>query len=52
MQTSTAASFAATVQGCPVWLKSAARGTFLLLLIKSTAWLASSWLVFRGFGGL
>lgn len=52
MQTAIAASFAATVHGCPAWLKVAARATFLLLFLKSAAWLATSWLAFRGFGGL
>lgn len=49
MQTSIAAAFATTVQECPDWLKTGARATFLLLVVKGVAWLAASWLAFRGF---
>lgn len=52
MQTAITASFAASVQGCPTWLKNTARVAFLLCVIKSTVWLGASWLAFRGFGGL
>lgn len=52
MQTAIAASFAATVHGCPAWLKVAARAAFLLVFLKSAVWLAASWLTFRGFAGL
>ena len=47
-----AASFAARVQDCPTWLKSAARATFVLCVIKGTVWLAGSWLALRGLSGL
>lgn len=49
MQTSIAASFAATVQVCPPWLKNAATATFLFLFIKGVVWLAAWWLTLRGF---
>lgn len=52
MQAVVAASFAAKVQGCPDWLKNAARATFVLGVIKGTVWLAGSWLALRGFSGL
>ena len=48
MQTAIAASFAATTEACPDWLKGAARATFLFFFIKSVIWLAALWLAFRG----
>jgi hypothetical protein len=52
MQTSFAASVADTVQKYPVWVKGAARVTFLLVFIKGAVWVGASWLALRGFGGL
>lgn len=49
LQTSIAASVAATVEVCPAWLKNAAKATSLLLFLKGVVWLAASWLAFRGF---
>jgi hypothetical protein len=52
MQTLIAASVATKVQGCPAWLKSTARATFVLLVIKGSVALATAWLAMRGFEGL
>jgi hypothetical protein len=52
MQTMIAASFATKVQECPAWLKSAARATFVLVVIKGSVALATAWLAFRGFESL
>ena len=52
VQTLIAASCAATVQGCPGWLKSAARVILVLSIVKGAAWLVTSWLAFRGMGSL
>lgn len=52
MQTLAAVSFAAKVQACPSWVKSAARATLVLCVIKGAMWLGVSWLAFRGFNGL
>lgn len=48
MQALVAASFAATVQRCPAWLKDAARVAAVLCIVKGAAWLATFWLAFRG----
>lgn len=42
----------AAALGHSAWLKNAARVAFLLLFIKGAAWVAMSWLAFRGFNGL
>ena len=52
MQTMIAASFATRVQTCPTWVKSAARATFVFLIIKGSVMLATAWLAFRGFESL
>jgi hypothetical protein len=52
MQTMIAASFATKMQECPEWLKSAARATFVLVVIKGSVALATAWLAFRGFDSL
>lgn len=52
MQTLIAASFATRIQTCPGWVKSAARATFVLLVIKGSAAAATAWLALRGFEGL
>lgn len=49
MQTMIAASVASRIQHCPAWLKSAARATFALVVIKGSIVLATSWLAYRGF---
>lgn len=49
MQTMIAASFATKIETCPSWLKSAARATFVLLVIKGSVAAATAWLAFRGF---
>lgn len=52
MQAMIAASFATRIQECPTWVKSAARATFVLLVIKGSVALATAWLAFRGFESL
>lgn len=42
----------ASVTAGPAWLKNAARAAFLLLFVKGAAWVAMSWLAYRGFSGL
>ena len=49
MHTLIAASFATGFQACPTWVKSAARATFVFLVIKGSAMLAMAWLALRGF---
>ena len=49
MQTLIAASFANKIQGCPTWVKSAARMTFAFIVVKGSMVLATTWLAFRGF---
>ena len=49
MQTMIAASFANKIQDCPAWVKSFARATFVLVVIKGSVALATAWLAFRGF---
>lgn len=50
MQTMIAASFATKIQECPGWVKSAARATLVLAVVKGSVMLATAWLAFRGFG--
>jgi hypothetical protein len=52
METMIAASFATKIQECPEWVKSAARATFVLVIIKGSVALATAWLAFRGFESL
>lgn len=52
MQASIAASVAGSVQKYSVWVKGAARVTFLLVFIKGAVWVGASWLALRGFSGL
>lgn len=52
MQTSFAASVAASVERYPAWVKGTARATFVLLIIKGTVWVGASWLALRGFASL
>lgn len=52
MQTLIAASFATRIQECPAWLKSTARVTFALLVVKGSIALATAWLALRGFSNL
>jgi hypothetical protein len=52
MQAMIAASFATRIQECPAWVKSAARATFVLVVIKGSVALATAWLAFRGFESL
>jgi len=52
MQTLIAASFADKIQECPTWLKSAARATLVLLVVKGSMALAMAWLALRGFESL
>lgn len=52
MHTPIAASVATTFENSPVWVKNAARATFLALFIKGAVWAGASWLAVRGIGGL
>lgn len=52
MQTLIAASVATKIHECPTWLKGAARATFVFVIIKGSAMLATAWLAYRGFEGL
>ena len=51
MQTMIAASLATKMQECPTWLKSAARATLVVLVVKGSIALATAWLALRGFEG-
>lgn len=52
MQALVAASFTATVDKCPTWLKGAARAVLVLSVIACAAWMVELWLAFRGLPAL